>query len=64
LFSLGNKNVLRVEQNKNKEQSKNREHLTNIKECGKMVSALHNMLSFVAVTGFVFLMCHVMSLAA
>jgi hypothetical protein len=30
----------------------------------KMVSALHNMLSFVAVTGFVFLMCHVMSLAA
>jgi hypothetical protein len=29
-----------------------------------MVSALHNMLSFAAVTGFVFLMCHVMSLAA
>ncbi|ESQ82910.1 hypothetical protein AEAC466_15500 [Asticcacaulis sp. AC466] len=29
-----------------------------------MVSALHNLLSFVAVTGFVVIMCHVLSLAA
>jgi hypothetical protein len=29
-----------------------------------MVNALHNMLSFAAVTAFVVLMCHVVSLAA
>ena len=29
-----------------------------------MISALHNLLSFVAVAGFVFMMCHVASLAA
>ena len=29
-----------------------------------MVNALHNMLSFAAVTVFVVLMCHVVSLAA
>ncbi len=29
-----------------------------------MVNAVHNLLSFAAVTGFVFLMCHVVTLAA
>ncbi len=29
-----------------------------------MVNALHNVLSFAAVTAFVFVMCHVVSLAA
>lgn len=29
-----------------------------------MVSTLHNLLSFAAVTGFVVLVCHVVSLAA
>lgn len=29
-----------------------------------MVSALHNVLSLTAITGFVFVMCHLVSLAA
>ena len=29
-----------------------------------MINALHNVLSLVAVTGFVFVMCHLVSLAA
>jgi hypothetical protein len=35
-----------------------------VRGCGKMLNTLHNLLSFAAVTGFVVLMCHVVSLAA